>query len=132
MKVLKNLGLLLVVLVLSYLTAEYFGNWYDNFSPQYGSSFWGISRDASIEFTGSIVAYVFFTVFVYGLSGFKQNRIWISALLVPALILWFYADRYHIYLPIILGLIAFAIAKIINLIISKLRKTTPQVVEKGF
>ena len=118
----KNLGLLIVVLVISYFTAEYFGMWYDKFSPQY-DSFFGASSEVMRTVVGAPFAYVFFITFIFTLFGFGNRKKWLFWLLVPPTILWFLADKYYIYLPIILALIAFGLAKLALFLHSKITKT---------
>ena len=105
----KNILLLIVVLVLSYFTAEYFGGWYDLFSPQNDSLF-GAPKEITNVVVGIPFAYVFFVTFLFALLGFGNRKKWLAWLLLPALLLWISADRYFIYLPAILGLIAFGLA----------------------
>lgn len=126
----KNILLLVIVLVLSYFTADYFGSWYDKFSPQYSNSFLGTGKDLSLFIAGIPFAYVFFVTFIFTLFGFRSRKKWLIWLLIPPLLLWLSADRYFIYLPVILGLIAFGLTVLINLLISKLRHSNPPIVLK--
>ncbi len=117
----KNVLLLVAVLILSYLTAPYFGSLYDKFSPQYNNSFLGTGKDLSIFIAGLPFAYVFFVPFLFELFGFGAKNKWIIWLLIPAVLLWISVDLYYIYLPIILCLIALLLAKLINFSFKKLR-----------
>ena len=110
----KNILLLGTVLVLSYFTAEYFGSWYDKFSPQYGGSWFNFSQSIAVFIAGIPFAYVFFVTFIFTLFGFGNRKKWLLWLLIPALILWLSADRYYIYLPIILGAFAFGLAMLLR------------------
>jgi len=121
-KFLKNFLLLIAVFILSYLTAPYFGSFYDKFSLQYNNSFLGTGKDLSLFIAGLPVAYVFFVPFLYEIFGSGSKIKWILWLLLPPTLFWLSADRYYIYIPIILAIVAFFLAKLINFIISKLKK----------
>jgi nitrate/nitrite transporter NarK len=118
----KNILLLVAVFILSYFTASYFGALYDKFSPQYDFSFFNLQKDQIIFLAGLPVAYVFFVPFLFELFGGKSKVKWTAWLLVPPALFWISADKYYIYVPIILAIIAFYLAKLINLIISKIRR----------
>ncbi|KKQ93753.1 MAG: hypothetical protein UT20_C0044G0005 [Candidatus Levybacteria bacterium GW2011_GWA1_39_11] len=109
-KFIKNILLLVVVLALSYFTADYFGSWYDKFSPQYGGSWFNFPKSIAVFIAGIPLAYVFFVAFTFTLFGFGNRKKWLIWLLIPPLLLWISADRYYIYLPTILALIAFGLA----------------------
>lgn len=126
----KNLILLIAVLILSYFTAPYFGAWYDKFSPQYSNSFLGTGKDLSLFVAGLPVAYVFFVSFIFEIFGSGNKKKWILWSLLPAALLWISIDLYYIYVPIILGVIAFLLAKLINLLISKFKHPNPPMVVK--
>ncbi|KKQ78079.1 MAG: hypothetical protein A3A96_02715 [Candidatus Zambryskibacteria bacterium RIFCSPLOWO2_01_FULL_39_39] len=130
MNAFKNILLLATVLILSYLTASYFGSWYDNFSPQYDRSLIGLSREDLFSINGGPFAYTFFTVLLFPLFGFGNKNKWTIWLLVPALLFFGSGDIQHIYLPIILGLIALAVVKLVHVIISKLKHPNPPMVVK--
>jgi len=98
-KFIKNILLLVVVLALSYFTADYFGSWYDKFSPQYGGSWFNFPKSIAVFIAG-----------IFTLFGFGNRKKWLIWLLIPPLLLWISADRYYIYLPTILALIAFGLA----------------------
>jgi len=120
MKFLKNIILLAVVLVLSYYTAEYFGAWYDKFSPQSGGSlFLSLTKQELIFLVGLPFAYVFFTTLLFQLFASGNRNKWTLWLLVPALLFFGSGDLKHIYLPIILGLTAFGISYIVRKIFIK-------------
>ncbi|HEY4515744.1 MAG TPA: hypothetical protein VJH67_00975 [Candidatus Paceibacterota bacterium] len=110
----KNIILLVVVLVLSYFTSEYFGKLYDYFSPLYDSSFFPIPKEGLITITGVPFAYVFFLILLFKLFAWGNKKKWIGWLLVPPLLFFGSGDIKHIYLPIILGLIAFYLGKLLQ------------------
>jgi len=118
MNFVKNIILLIVVLILSYFTASCFGAWYDKFAPQHDSLF-GASKNITNGVVGLPFAYVFFTAFLFKLFGSGNKKHWIICLLVPAGLVFGLADLQHIYLPIILSLVAFYLAKVILMIYAK-------------
>ncbi len=118
---LKNVVLLAVVLILSYFTTEYFGSLYNSFAPLHDRSLLGLSTSDLISFVGFPFSYIFFTTLLFQILGGASKNKWNIWLLVPALLFFGSGDIKHIYLPIILGLLAFALAKILNMIIVKLR-----------
>ena len=124
----KNILLFVLVLVISLATAPYFGGWYDKFSPHYGS--WTYSKEDSVFFTGFVLNYIFFTPFIFELLGKGNKKKCIIGLIVPPTLLWIFADIYYIYIPISLGLVGFALAKLISIIISKLKKPNLPMVVK--
>lgn len=109
-KFFRNILLLIIVLVLSYFTAEYFGALYDQFSYQYSNSFLGTERDLSIFIAGIPVAYVFFVIFIFKLFGAGNKKKWICWLLIPPFLFFVYGDLKHIYLLIILAAIAYGLS----------------------
>lgn len=119
MNTIKNLGLLVVVLVLSYFTANYFGSWYDHFSPQYDDSWFSLTKQELIFITGIPFSYIFFLIPLFELfaSGNKKN--WIIWLLVPPFLYFASGDIKHIYLPILLGIIAWGLAALLQKIFKR-------------
>lgn len=126
----KNVCLLVVILVLSYFTASYFGRVYDKFSPLHDGSWIGLSNEALAFIVGLPFAYTFFTILFFQLFGFGNKKKWTLWLLLPPFIFFGSGDLIHIYLPIIIGLIAFAIAKLVHFIISKLKHLNSPIVVK--
>ena len=121
----RNFILLFTALILSYLTASYTGSWYNQISPQYGSVFLGTDTDSAVLFAGALVSHVFFVPSIFGLFGFRKNIRWISILLIPPALLWIFVDIYHIYIPIILALIALGLAVLIRKILKISGYTEP-------
>jgi hypothetical protein len=126
---LKNFILLIVVLILSYFTAPYFGALYDRFSPQYDYSFFNLGKESVVFLAGLPVAYVFFIPFLFEIFGTGSKKKWIIWSLIPPALFWISADKYYIYIPIILGIVSFGLAKLINFIIPKIRKPNPIVIK---
>lgn len=124
----RNFLLFVVTVVLSYFTASYVGSWYNQITPQYGSFF--VDGNDSMMFAGWLMSFGFFVPFVFGLFGFKKNIKWITISLIMPALLWLSSDVHHIYIPIIFGLAGFALAKLINLIISKSHRPNPPMVMK--
>jgi len=110
-----------VALILSYFTAPYLGKVYDYFVPQLGSSFLGIGKEVAVYVVGFPFSYVFFTTFIFQIFGGVNKKKWTIWLLVPAFLLFILGDIQHIYLPILLALIAFSLAKLTNLIILRFK-----------
>ena len=127
---LKNIILLVIVLFLSYFTAEYFCSWYDYFVPQYDNSLLSLSREGIFTLVGIPFAYIFFLIIVFQLFGSNNKNKWILALLIPPTLLWLSIDPNHIYLPLILGFIAFGFSQLINILISKFKHLNPPIVLK--
>lgn len=112
---LKNIFLLVIVLVLSYFTAEYFGTWY---TKLIGSGNAWVGSEESWNFIiGFPFAYTFFTILLFQLFGSGNKNKWTIWLLIPPFLFFGASDLRHIYLPIILGLIAFGITLILQKIL---------------
>ncbi|MEK7117900.1 MAG: hypothetical protein AAB861_03965 [Patescibacteria group bacterium] len=109
----KNIFLLIVVLVLSYFAAEYFGTWYDYFAPLYDNTL-GVGKGILKSLTGLPFAYIFFTILLFKLFGFGNKNKWIIWLLVPAVLFFGSGDIKHLYLPILLGLIALGLSTLLQ------------------
>lgn len=115
----KNLILLVVVLVLSYFTAPWFGSIYNLLAPGELDGAW-IGSQSSWEFIiGLPFAYIFFTTLLIQAFGSGNKKKWIGWLLAPALLFFLSGDTAHIYLPIVLAIVAFGLAKLITLAIPK-------------
>ena len=116
----KNILLLVAVLVLSYFTAGYFGSLYNYFSPLYDSSFFPIPKESMITLAGTPFAYIFFITLFFQSFGLGNRNKWTLWLLVPAMLFFASGDLQHIYLPVILGLIAWGLA----ILLQKIFKTS--------
>ncbi|MFH0999670.1 MAG: hypothetical protein V1783_02410 [Bacteroidota bacterium] len=124
----RNFLFFILVIVTSLVSAPYLGVWYDQISIQYGG--WMTSKKDAVYFAGLLVSYVFFIPLLYGIFGIRKNKNWIIWTLLPVLLLWFGADKYHIYIPVLLIIAALFIAKLLNLLISKLKRPNPPMVIK--
>jgi len=122
----KNISLFVVVLVLSYFTAEYFGTLYDKFSPQYDDSFFSLTKQELIFLAGIPFAYVFFVIILFKTFAWGNRDKWTLWLLAPALLFFASGDLKHIYLPIVLGLIALGLATLLRKIFKINAKLSPR------
>lgn len=114
----KNIVLLVAVLLLSYFTATYFGGWYNDFSPLFSRSIFALTEQELIFLVGMPFAYIFFTTLLFKLFASGNINKWIGWLLAPSFIFFASGDLKHIYLPIILGLIAWGLATLLRKIFS--------------
>lgn len=112
----KNLTILIVVLVLAYFSAIYFGNFYEYFFPQSdsGGSFFSIPREAGEWLLGLPLSYIFFLALLFTAFGGSKKYWWIGVLLIPAVIFEVYFDFSHIYFPIALGAIGWLLGFLIQ------------------
>ena len=110
----KNILLLVATLVLSYFTAEYFGTWYDKFSPQSDDSLFSLTKQELIFLAGIPFAYIFFVTLLFRTFRFGNRNKWALWLLAPAFLFFASGDLKHIYLPIVLGLIALGLALLLR------------------
>ncbi|MEK7461517.1 MAG: hypothetical protein AAB586_00370 [Patescibacteria group bacterium] len=107
----KNVLLLIVILLLSYLLGIYFGSVYDNLTPgMLGDTAWIGVTSAWQSLIGIPFAYIFFTIIIFKLFGSGNTNKWIEWLLVPPFLFFAAGDLKHIYLPVVLALIAYGIA----------------------
>lgn len=122
----KNILLLAVALVLSYLTAPYFGSIYNQMFPTELNSGW-IGSSQSLEFIRGISLSLIplltiFTIFIFKK---KSSVLW----LISPLLLWeIIVDVRHIYIPVTLALIALGLATFLRKIfkIGKFTEPSPR------
>ena len=124
----RNILLLILVLVICLVVASYFGSWYDRVDPQYGG--WITSKEDAMVFAGFILAYVLLVPFVFKLLGIGSQNKWIGWLVAPVFLMYIGYNWKLFYIPIVLLLIGFWLAKLINLIISKFKHPNPPMVVK--
>lgn len=117
----RNILLLILVIVLSFATASYFGGIYDGFYEQNGDSFLGIDKDTAVFVAGIPFAYMFLTPLIFSLFGVGNKNKWILWSLLPVLLFYLYDSVVLSYIPIFASIIAFLLAKLINFLISKLK-----------
>lgn len=116
----KNITLLVVVLVLSYFTSMQFGFWYSDLTGGLGGTWIG-AKGTWESIIGFPFAYIFFLILLFKLFALGNKNKWLIWLLVPALLFFGSGDLKHIYLPILLGLISFGLAQIINIVVAKFK-----------
>jgi len=110
----KNILLLVSVLVLSYFTANYFGSLYGYFSPPFDDSMIGLSKETLSFIDGAPFSYIFFTTLLFQSFGLGNRNKWTLWLLAPAILFFASGDLKHIYLPVILGLVAWGLATLLR------------------
>ena len=115
----KNVLLLLAVVLISYFMTNYFGSLYNHFSPLYDSSFFSIPKEGLIKIAGFPFAYIFFTTILFQTFAWGNRNKWTGWFLAPASLFFAVSDLSHIYLPIVLALIAFGLATIIRKVFNK-------------
>lgn len=114
MKVIKKIAVLIVVLVISYITAELFWRMYEKiFDIQNNSIFIGYDLVAKYIF-GMVASYIFFLFCLFTIFGDNYKYWWVGILSIPAIIFEAYFDFAHIYFPITLGLIGWLLGWAIN------------------
>src|SRR3989344_4165899 len=108
---LRNLGLFVITCALAFLLALKFGYCYNYFFPQSpgGGFFWGPSFAQIVGIIGLPLAYMFFLSLLFTAFGGLKKYWWIGILLIPAVIFEVYFDLTHIYFPILLGLVGWAL-----------------------
>lgn len=122
----KNILFFILVLVLSLVTAPYFGSWYDGLYPQSGD--WIYDKEDAIFFAGMLLSYVFLIPFIFEIFGSGNRKKWVLWSLLPIFLFLMYGGINFIYLPIVLSLIGFAFAWLIRKIF--IRHPNPPMVIK--
>src|SRR3989344_2836621 len=101
----KKIIILFAMLVFSYFSAFFIGDWYDKLFPSPKSIFLGDFR----FITGLPLSYTFFLSLLFTAFCGAKKYWWIGILLIPAVIFEVYFDLTHIYFPILLGLVGWAL-----------------------
>lgn len=101
--ILKNLGLLIIVLAISYFLSKYTGDLYSKLFKQSGT--WIDLRGL----VGLPLVYIFFLILLFTAFGGAKKYWWIGVLLIPALAFELYFDLAHIYFPVALALLGWGI-----------------------
>lgn len=123
----KNLLWLVFIIVLSFFTTFYFGLIGSYFTSQ-EVLFSELLPFLLLGSVGGSLAFIFFVVFIFSLHGFRKNKYWIIIPLIPYILLWLSSDIHHIYLPILIGFIAYVLAFCIKRIYKDLKKSnTPRI-----
>ena len=126
----RNILLFILVLVMSFATASYFGSLYNYFVPQDSSSMLGASKDTAIFTAGIFFSYVFLVPLIFELFGMGSKKKWIVVSLVPVILFYLSDNIKLVYIPILTAIIGFLLAKIINFLISKFKHPNPPMVVK--
>ncbi len=119
MKIWKNVFMLLIVLVLAYVFAVFFGQLYDNafHLPTGFSSFIASSKDYKF-IDGFPLAYLFFLFLFFTIFGDQHKKWWVGIASIPAAAFLLYFDFSHIYFhllfPLTGWLIGLGIAKLLH------------------
>lgn len=122
---LVSIPLFIIAIILAYYSAQYFGTTYDNFF--YTGSSWIGSEDSWNFIIGFPLSLIFFLVLLsYGwIFKTKKAVLW---LISPLLLFELAADVRHIYIPVLLIVVAFGLNSLIRLIISKFKHPNPPMV----
>lgn len=115
-----RLVLTVVSYALAYYLASFFGIAYGAIFPEFlgGGSF--IPTSAVQWLAGLPLAAVFFVVFFQLIVGKRNVWLWVIIASVPAFLFELVIDPWHIYFPIILGLIAWGLGTMAHKTLSKL------------
>lgn len=104
---------------LSYFLAVYFGYIYAIFtSDSLGGSF--IPSDAAQWIVGLPLALIGFVIFLLHTVGGKNVWWWAGISLIPAILFEVFLDPFHIYIPALVGLIAWGLGTLANKTLTKL------------
>lgn len=111
---------ILVAYILTYFLAVYFGYIYSLFTTSsLGGSF--ISSDAAQWVVGLPLALIFLITFLLHGFGGKLVWWWVIISLIPAILFEFFLDPFHVYIPALVGLIAWGLGTMANKTLIKLR-----------
>jgi hypothetical protein len=114
----RNTFLVIFALLASFISADYFGNLYSKLAPNTLNGAW--IGGSSWEFViGFPFAYILFVTLFIGIYGSGNKNKWIIWLLVPALLFFASGDIKHIYLPILLALLSFGLATLLQKLFKK-------------
>ena len=123
MKIIKNIGILSLSLLLTFLTAYFFGLIFHKVYPiPPGFDSFIAPSSLSRFFDGFVSAYAFFIFILFIIFGDTKKYWWIGFALIPAVLFEVAFDLRHIYFPIAIGLVAYALGRGIELAIKKFRK----------
>jgi hypothetical protein len=124
----KNILLLIAVLALSYFTAPYFGSWYDKFSPLVDRSLFALNKIQLQFMTGLPFSFIFFLIIIFCSTTPVGHKKLVGWLLVPPFLFFGSGDITHIYLPILLALVAWGLATLLRKIFH--RNVSPQIQQR--
>ncbi|MEK7669350.1 MAG: hypothetical protein AAB350_02050 [Patescibacteria group bacterium] len=126
----RNILFFILALTLCLVTASYFGAFYNNIIPQYDNSFLGLSKEAVVFVAGVPFSYMFLIPFVFELFGTENRRKWIAWALLPGVLFYLYDGVTLFYIPMLASVFGFILAKLINIIILKLKHPNSPMVIK--
>ena len=112
----KNLGLFVLAVLVAYIASPLLGELYNKVFKQYGTYV-----DLRM-LSGLPLAYIFSLIFLFTAFGDTKKYWWIGFALIPAVLFEVAFDLRHIYFPIAIGLVAYALGRGIELAIKKFRK----------
>lgn len=116
----KNIWGLVLAVILSKITAPYFGGFYNKFYPQSGD--WIYSVADAISFAGFLIAYIFFIFFVFEIINSANKKKWFFGSLLPVFVFYLIGGINFLYFPVLVGLVGFVLAFIIRKIVAKIRR----------
>ncbi len=119
MNTLKDIIILVFTLIISGFFSQYLGNIYESLFPSSGS----ITSVDLTSLAGFPLAYEFFLPLLFTAFGGAKKYWWIGVLLLPAVAFEVYFDLSHIYFPVILGLIGWALGLLAFKLLLKINKS---------
>lgn len=105
---------IIVAYVLAYYVGIFFGMGYGLIFPKSLGGGSLIPLDATQWFRGIPLSLIFFVVFSLNFLGGRNKWWWVSVALVPAILFEVLIDPLHLYVPIILGVIAWWLGTMAN------------------
>lgn len=128
-KIIFSVFIIIVAIILADKTSAYIGNIYSELFPKSVGSSWVGGRGAWDSLIGLPLTLIFFlTLLSYKLIfKSKQSVLW---LLSPLLLFEVASDLIHIYIPIILIILAFALNNFVGFLIKKFKHSNPPMVIK--
>ena len=122
MKILKNILLLAAVFIVTFILSSTVGKFYFYLFPaEKSGGILSLSDDAVYVLRGLSLSYIFFLAIFFIIFGDTKKYWWIGFALIPAVLFEVAFDLRHIYFPIIIGLIGWALGKGIEFAIIKYR-----------
>ena len=112
-EILKNLALLVFSILISYYPfSGFFSKLYEIFSPEILPSSLFLTGEAATNiffFSGFLLSYIFFVPLSFYLFTSRHRYWWIVGLLIPAVVIELSLSLELIYLPIISGILGWAV-----------------------
>ncbi len=114
MKIVKNIFLVVISLVFTYLLSYPIGKFYIIFFPDGGGSFIN-----GTSLVGMPLAYILFITFLFTAFGGTKKYWWIGIGLIPAILFEVAFDLRHLYFPVAIGLVAWLVGRGVSLLVEK-------------